>query len=536
MPIAIRAAGTVRVPIHLSLFRNIDTYVRGNRTTKLSKGSLRENHAITSVTPLSNTHTTPDRLKSCSFKKIVVNQDSIDTVRLSKMNGALFLGSFIKGDTVLNGQFAHYALPSQVTRKNMKIFVDILGVKSSSTVEPTPDKIHDELSNMIGNSNVQSFSWIYSSVTISTRSELEANLGFTEAVGIPAEIIAALTGIPIGINLTSNFNISAAAKFKKKYVVISSVLSAFEVGLGINHPKELYEPTTSSIANNALYLSSITYGRRIYIFAETTEDEFKLKNSLDTALELAIEGIGITGSLKTYLEAKLNNINTNIKIFVIGGDSLSPSYVIDSVNSLENIVNSITQDERAKTMVPISYKLSFLDGSGYASVNILSESTIPECREIAKYYQVKLKSIKATKIVDAWGDEEIYGDISVHAEYTNDNDDPITISSLENSNKLFDRSSSNITKLEKNESIILNKTLSFRIPTDHTVKFIITSNLKDKVMDDGEDWGTSATSVSYDGSSEMKSNEIAHGKNRNFTCKEIGGSAKLEVYYSITPE
>ncbi|MCX4775322.1 thiol-activated cytolysin family protein [Streptomyces sp. NBC_01264] len=132
-----------------------------------------------------------------------------------------------------------------------------------------------------------------------------------------------------------------------------------------------------SNANPAAYVSSVSYGRSMYIKLETESRSTQVQ----AAFSAAIKGGGVSGD--TEVQHILNN--TSFSAVILGGDSSDATKVISGkVSDLKQIIQDGSRYGRLSPGAPISYSTSFLKDNQPATVNNTSDYVETKATEFSR--------------------------------------------------------------------------------------------------------------------------------------------------------
>lgn len=142
-------------------------------------------------------------------------------------------------------------------------------------------------------------------------------------------------------------------------------------------------PADSVCANNTIpgYISSVDYGRQIFVIAETASKDYNFKN----ALSVAIKGHNpkLEGGYAKLVE------DASIKAIVLGGSSANHAQVVSGdITKIRDVINSGASYNRANPAVPVSYTVKFLKDNSQVTTN-----------SVAEYYDTKVETSREGKLV-----------------------------------------------------------------------------------------------------------------------------------------
>lgn len=181
----------------------------------------------------------------------------------------------------------------------------------------------------------------------------------------------------------------------------------------------------ASAPNDLLTVSGVTYGRELYMVAESEESIETMAADLKATLPLdaigAAAGVplppGTTGVVETSTaKSKLGNKYT-FSLYFFGGDARNfPDLSGVSADRAFTVINTWMKDSKPSTQnVPIvqSYILSFAKTGAIATVQ--SSGTVNEshCLPVLGYIDIRPHRLEVVKHVDFGDDEEVFGEVEV---------------------------------------------------------------------------------------------------------------------------
>lgn len=521
-------------------YKIIDSVSKENRIVKLVRNGYSSRPEFTETDM--GEEITGNRQKSCkTLRGSSVIRNNILQLAADQPN--IYLGAFIDARTVITGGFGEYILPNNMQRNPMNISINLHQASTSTegVVSDVRDgTVNDKINELI-NSNLDYLDSVDTTISIEeirTKVEASMRIGAALSIGIPEEIMA-LIKIPAEVSMEAEVDTSVSLDIDKSYFIAKINTIGYTAKVSRTSVKDLYSGDISEISENGLYVSSIGYGRSIYMLLKASNIDLDSRYEFKEEAKVAIEDIGVNGSVNGNLRAYFENNNLTVHIVAIGTKPINISTISnydEFVDVLQKIHSSGTQTYR-----PISYTLDFLDGSGTALVEAFDKSYYSKCTKIAKLYKVTLKKIKATTVVDLGGDEEIYGKIKIEAFiYTGNGSERLLEISNGESSYLFDKDQNEYI-IVKNQDYIIDEDRVFIIPTDEygnireNIYFRVSFRLKDKV-DRIEDFLNNDGYVKYDKADSMHNiRDISSGILKTRTLREVNGNAEISITYSIKP-
>jgi hypothetical protein len=530
---------------------NIKSSVTTGKTIKLTKGGVNTASSITNNSSSSNQNSYSNNQVICKTRAVSLEAEHFEQNIFSSTD-RIFPGSFIDGNTVISDQLSTYILPAGVTRKQFQVSADLLdlSVTGGSTVELIGDNetisastVKDGITNILRrNINAsQSGKFAFELVDVTTREEVEAQLGIKNSVTIPQELTLMLTGIPVGVSQTDQATVATRALTEKNRLIVK-IYSAFYDVIASTENQESKNFFTnpddvSKISADALFVSSVTYGAVSFLLFESTATKDSLHAAVSRALEISALTATATQNIDLAATKTLSSNVTTIKGFGIGLSVTGPINITNA-SGLINFMTTIPKFSSSSPGAPIKYTLRYLKDDKAAAVVIGSNFTTNECFRLP-LYEVSLNSLAVTKVVDnilTGNNEDLYGTIEVRGYYLNGTT-PVEVKDyLNRSATLSIGSSSAPVQLKEGESksIAEKRGFPFTIEQVQTAYIVVKWNMKDRIMQDGEQLANSNDFVSYETWNKTHFiRETIIPLPQTPELKEVGGDARIRISYGI---
>lgn len=128
------------------------------------------------------------------------------------------------------------------------------------------------------------------------------------------------------------------------------------------------------------YISSVDYGRQIYVFAQSDARNVDLKAALSVAVK------GQEAKLSTRYQDALNK--SDIKAVVLGGSAKDQIKVTSgNIDEIRKVISEGATYSRLNPAVPINYTVKFL-----------KDNSLATSRSVAEYYETTVKSYTSSKL------------------------------------------------------------------------------------------------------------------------------------------
>lgn len=277
-------------------------------------------------------------------------------------NSSVFVGALLRVD---QGLLENNPTFISIPRNSSTISVDLPGMTSgtnTTTVIPTQSNIQGAINELVSNWQSQYGSTYaipakiqYNSQTAYSLNQLKATFGGDfEKVGAPLKI-----------------DFEAIHKGEKQVEVVDFKQVYYTTSMDApENPASVFAPhiTVNDLEQRGIneqtppaYISSVSYGRQMYVAFETTGQTDQLKAAVDATIKGAKVQPG------TELERVIKN--TKVTAVIIGGNAQGAAKVVTgSVEDLKTLIQEGSNFTPQSPAVPISYKANFLKDNASATV------------------------------------------------------------------------------------------------------------------------------------------------------------------------
>lgn len=172
-------------------------------------------------------------------------------------------------------------------------------------------------------------------------------------------------------------------------------------------PQDLFNDTTG-LGPDALLIREVQYGRRLYVTAETQSNSKAISQSFQASVNALLAGGSVDETFKDETFERL----TNVKVVTFGGDGSAVSAIGSPEDLKKAIDRFIASPYQTTDIVPLSYKVSDLNGNPVSlTANAFLNSE--NCLRSGKM-RVWLRSLTVVKANDGNDTEEIYGSLNIN--------------------------------------------------------------------------------------------------------------------------
>lgn len=403
-------------------------------------------------------------------------------------------------------------------RKPMILNISLPAAAQSSVVLDNPGTVQLDKVNQLIQSNLGMAlpAMVGASITeVDNKFEFAAAIEASSGIFLPLEEF----DIPAEVNAGAAFSGNVGVENKRHTYILKYIQPMFILAHNdISAASIFQDPNAAASKTNAVMINSVTYGRMVFVRIVSEETGIKVKTAAEAKLGIQLTEINIKAghSFEGTGSTNFNSIVKEFKAVILGGSSGAANRVISDPNQLKNYLtdasaNTLTSQTGA---IPISFTMVRV--SDYASVGIRSVGdfkAITDC-VLLNEYDINIKNFGVKKVVDnplTGNNEDIFGSVTVKAFYKDaaGNTKPVD-DIIDRSSEVWSRPGSNVIQLKEgeyfyfgsgtktNDGSFLKRTFRFRPEELATGYIVMTWKLYDKIMQDGEQLGNSASSVSYE--------------------------------------
>ena len=336
----------------------LNNYLFGLNYDKLNiltrKGEALENYTNTSTKQQGNEFVVVEKVKknlSNGSADVAING-----------NGDIFLGALFKANQDLLEN-----KPQQISldRSKGRISVDLPGMVGGDSyvdANPTVSGMQEGVNTLLNrwhekyaSKNPASARMQYESTSAYSMNQLKAKFGSDFEKG--------------GVNLKIDFE--AVNKGEKQVEVVDFKQIYYTANFDApKNPSDVFAPgvTVDQLKARGIdektppvYVSSVSYGRQMYVKFETTSKSTELKAAIDAV----IKGVPIKAESEWARVLK----NTNVTVSIVGGNADGAAHVVTgTVEDLKKLIQEGATFSTQNPAVPISYKTAFLKDNQVATI------------------------------------------------------------------------------------------------------------------------------------------------------------------------
>ncbi len=145
--------------------------------------------------------------------------------------------------------------------------------------------------------------------------------------------------------------------------------------------------------NPPVYVSSVTYGRKVHILVESTSSETEMEAHLEAHYEAVTT---VDATIDMELEERMENMK--ISAYVWGGSASHSDYSNPSAESVQTL---LTGDQQIQTGLMLSYTLKDIRNGETVQVKMATEYDVEECSPLGVGLSDKVFEYNADDVVTA---------------------------------------------------------------------------------------------------------------------------------------
>lgn len=320
--------------------------------------------------------TTQPMSQTAKFNEYVASQAN---------SNSLWVGALIQGQALNSGMLTE----AQAPRRPLTISISLDNLNGPSSVElaePSLSNYREGIQSLLaaGVSGSQPAQITYSTETIHSQSHLDLFLGADVTSG--------------NVDVEASFDFSRSEV--RSRVLVNFIQAYYTVDLDTpGRASQFFAPLTSTESIGAafggedahapLYVSSITYGRRVVFTAESTATASELKAALDFAYDGALTNVDVDSRLshEEILE------ESNIKAFVLGGNAEDAVAVVNGLEGIQAFIAQGGTFSPESPGAPIAYKLNHLSDNSAARLSLTTDYDKVVCERVRQNVMVTLMGI-----------------------------------------------------------------------------------------------------------------------------------------------
>ena len=420
-----------------SLVKNVPKKLIVNASGSTSRSTVSLNKGGTGGNaPAQTTVSAPvkDGEYSCVTRNV---NEKIDYQALPvfSQNEFIYPGALLDASKIINNQFGYYIPPSGYQRQPYRVSANLYTMTGppQSPSEMIGDEAGEDFSqasfnealSRIMNRNANANPPVdlqLEFIEATTQEELSVKLGYNLSASVPAELVAILTGIPVGANASVSASASASSFGSKSRLLLKVHYSFYTVKASPqdeNFNKFLNPVAGADISNNVVFVSSVQYGSIGYVYFESDKSITELSAAVSQAV--GVTGPAEQGSVNVNVsaEARAKFSSTVNKMIAVGrglGIPSNSSIQLTSLDQLIGLIGELRNWGPSNQGVPIAYTMNFLKDGVQAVVSYSTQfqnkvCTQPELTSLKFDVDLELERMDVANVRDLDGSEDLYGSI-----------------------------------------------------------------------------------------------------------------------------
>jgi Thiol-activated cytolysin/Ricin-type beta-trefoil lectin domain-like len=310
----------------------------------------------------SNTEEKPGMV--CTTQKIRFSEGNFDRIIAGGIEEKIYPGAFYDAASIVKGTWQPYS----IERNAMKIsLVDVSAIPGNPNATVTPENsmidgglVRKEVQTiLINNSRMRnSAANSYESKTIYSANQLKVFIG------------ADFNGW--GVQASGTFDLNK--RESQNLVIYKITQKYFTINVPTQNSKELLKNPNASVNPNAVYISSVSYGRIGYLSIKSSLSSEEIKVALDAIYSDPSMKVGIRGrvDIANFLRS------SEVRGFAYGGRPIT----ITNVNDFFKYIREGDIRDNTLPPKPIFYKTKFLATGKDAFVSMTTDYNETVCEPI----------------------------------------------------------------------------------------------------------------------------------------------------------
>lgn len=356
-----------KTPIEKKHADEIDKYIQG---LDYNKNNVLVYHgdAVTNVPPRKG-YKDGNEYIVVEKKKKSINQNNADIQVVNAISSLTYPGALVKANSELVENQPD-VLP--VKRDSLTLSIDLPGMTNQDNKIVVKNATKSNVNNAV-NTLVERWNEKYAQAypNVSAKIDYDDEMAYSES-----QLIAKFGTAFKAVNNSLNVNFGAISEGKMQEEVISFKQIYYNVN--VNEPtrpsrffgkavtKEQLQALGVNAENPPAYISSVAYGRQVYLKLSTNSHSTKVKAAFDAA----VSGKSVSG------DVELTNIikKSSFKAVIYGGSAKDEVQIIDgNLGDLRDILKKGATFNRETPGVPIAYTTNFLKDNELAVIKNNSE-------------------------------------------------------------------------------------------------------------------------------------------------------------------
>ena len=358
----------------------------------------------------------------CTTRQVTETQRHEQLVAYQTNSEALWPGALVRGNAIADGLLTQ----AVVDRAPLDFSVslqNLAGNNSGRMDDPSLSQYRNEIQRILS-AGVEGATpaYIFSEIE---EIHSEAHLGISLGLNV-----AGLTGM-----VASSFDFQDNSKrsrflvnFVQAYYTVdvdppASPSGFFAPGVSID---DVFDAFGGPDGGPPLYVSSITYGRRVIFTAESNVSMSELRSALEFAYSGGV--VDVDGSVSLTNREVLQT--ASMTAFILGGSGEQAVQAINGLDDLREFIQGGGNYSSDSPGAPIAYKLAHLADNSLARMSYTTDYDVKECERVSQRVLIGLDSITTT---DGGNQVRIYGDVTARANDRNGQQNEVNLFDVDRS-------------------------------------------------------------------------------------------------------
>jgi cysteine-rich repeat protein len=324
----------------------------------------------------------------------------------------IFPGGILRGDSLQGGGLTEAAFARKPLTYSLSVQDGTSAPRSATMQNPNLSEFRDTIGGILAQANLNSVP-ISSNVSITeVKSETQVDIALGVNVTTPQLDVKGKFDFN-DEKIRSHFLLTIDAKFftaDADAIINPSDIFADSVPLAEVQQK-------FSDGNPPVYVSSITYGTRIYVAINSQFDS----TEVSAALEATFNNGPVTVDGSVSLDFKQVLQNSSFEVVTVGASAETVAALTTAVASVDPIaavkafLANTTLFSAANIGQPLSFQLKYLADNQPAAFGFTGTFDLISCLRVSQNIRVTLNRILATNVRDSGSDLEAYGRIKIES-------------------------------------------------------------------------------------------------------------------------
>jgi hypothetical protein len=383
----------------------------GRALKKTSLASLAPKADPIPEDPIFNSETVGGIKYDCTTVPYSISNNPSEIVTLQPDSDALYPGALLQGGSYVLGSLQPLVIND---RTPVEISIDLLteGVREVIP-DPTVGNVREAIGRMVQRAKAKNTP--VAGAGMGSFEETNNSESFALKADISAKYLRAKLNASFSFERNASERIYNATIIQKAFNVTVQPPESIDAWFNPSFTKDKFDALVSKgaigVDSPPIYVSSVTYGRMLFLNVKVFTEGQKIEGSLSGSFSGGVFNV----SGKTSTDSQLKSFRTEIRVVGIGasGKVLDSSVVTDG-NLKAYLKEPATLDE----MAPISYALRDLRTKVPAAVGETSRYDVKSCapvlpNKVGERWLVAVDGVLLDNPGDG-GDGDIYGDLSLN--------------------------------------------------------------------------------------------------------------------------